>query len=210
MSEATDVLNRFAPQLRWVVEHLRDKFNLQDHEIDDLKQEARLQILCYAGLIAWPTKQGRHKGILVEWKNKTEGVESEIKSLLAYELRLDLTRIITSGSKQLLIDDRSIDELMESDQEPSEPSHETESDNNMDETQYLRRYPEFAMSVLDGLSQDEIAARQGITDRTVRNRIAGQKRSFLSTQLRKRGIVVEGDETMDELEEAYGYARVVR
>src|SRR3954469_10054311 len=100
MTEASAVLDRFAPQLRWVVDHLKDKFGLLDHELDDLRQEARLQVLCYAGLIPWPTKNGRHKGILAEWEVKTGGIESDIKALLAYELRLDLTRIISGGSKQ--------------------------------------------------------------------------------------------------------------
>jgi len=106
--------------------------------------------------------------------------------------------------------DETVDELVGFDNEPSEPSHETEWDNQMDEARYLRKYPTFARNILDGISQPELANQLGVSLPTVERRIRGEKRSFLTDTLRRANLIVEGDETMDELEEAYGYVTKVR
>lgn len=209
MTDADEILHRFNGQVNRVMEYLRTTFQLPECDIEDWRQEANMRVLCYAGLVPWPTNPGRHFGLLTGWHALTNGVESEIQALLYYELRLDMCEAIGRSFDKLppaISEDEkdiSVVDIPGTRFEPSEPSFENGAINDMDEARLLRRYPLFARNVLDGVTQEKLAADLGIPLRTVERRIAGEKRSFLLTMLKRRGIVVEGDEPMHELEEAY-------
>ena len=206
MQDAADILDRFAVQIRWVVWSIRKSFKLEYHYIDDLTQEASLLVLSYAGIVP-----GIHYGRLKHMESEADYTESRVKSLLAMTLRLDLTQKVSRSLMRVPPKgNKTLDNLIESGTEPSEPSHESETHERMDETKYLRRYPLFARNVLDGVSQPILAELLGVSLPTVERRIRGEKRSFLASQLRRRGIVVEGDESMSELEEAYRYSLIER
>jgi hypothetical protein len=208
MADANAVLARFAPQVRRVLRKIQGDFELSDSVMDDWRQEANLYVLCYAGLVPWPTANGRHFGLLSVWE---QGHITEVANMLSTQLRLDLSESIGRAiRKEPAISDQTLDDLAESGKEPSEPSYERESHNDMDESRYIRRYPLFARNVLDGVTQPILAELMGVSLPTIERRIRGEKRSFLASQLRRRGIVVEGDESMAELEEAYQYSLVER
>ena len=190
------ILQRFTPVIDTVIRSVQKKFKVPDCDTDDLRQEANILVLSYAGLIP-----GTHFNELTVIEAKARGDFEQIDNLVSYTLKLDLSQVIRRqrGSKK----QSSLDNLINTDFEPGNPSFEKELINDMDEARLLRRYPLFARNVLDGITQDKLAAELGIDERTVRRRIAGEKRSFLLTMLKRRGIVVEGDEPMYELEEAY-------
>ena len=206
MQDAADILDRFAVQIRWVVWSIRKSFKLEYHNLDDLRQEANLLVLSYAGILP-----GTHYGRLEHMESEADFTESRVKSLLAMTLRLDLTQKVARSLMRVPPPgNKTLDNLIESGTEPSEPSHESETHERMDETKYLRKYPVFARNVLDGITQPELATELGVSLPTIERRIRGEKRSFLASQLRRRGIVVEGDESMSDLEEAYQYSLIER
>ena len=72
------------------------------------------------------------------------------------------------------------------------------------------RYPYLALNVLDGFTQEQIAEANGLSRRTIIRKVNREKYAFLVSYVQKRGLRVEGDETLAELEEAYGYLMGVR
>ena len=78
--EARKVLERFAPQIRWVTDSVMDSFELESHFKDDVRQEAEIQVMAYAGLLdehVWMF------GVLSEWEALAGGDETQVKALLA-------------------------------------------------------------------------------------------------------------------------------
>lgn len=190
----TDVLTKYVRQIEWVCKSVQESFELPDHALEDLQQDAAILILSYAGEIS-----GLHFNKINQLTRIVGDDEAQLKHLVAMTLRLDLTQQVSRELDRIIpVDENPVDDC-----ELSEPSFEQEVFSSMDEARLLRRYPLFARNVLDGVTQDKLAAELGIDERTVRRRIAGEKRSFLLTMLKRRGIVVEGDEPMHELEEAY-------
>jgi hypothetical protein len=49
--DATKVLERFAPQIRWVTTSVMQSFELDYHFRDDVQQEAEILVITYAGLL---------------------------------------------------------------------------------------------------------------------------------------------------------------
>lgn len=207
MTEPNAVLDRFAPQLRWVCDSVQRTYDLLDDDMPDWKQEAKLYVLCYAGIIPWPTKAGRHFGLLNVWES---GEVRDIPAMLATQLRLDLHEAVYRSISKTL-PTTSLGELIENQEfDLEDPNSEADLYNHEQANRLSRQYPELAMAAIEGMSQEQIAAKQGITDRTVRNRITAQKRSYLTDQLRRANLIVEGDETMGELEEAFTNVSKVR
>lgn len=205
MTDPSTVLDRFAPQLRWIVESIHSSFELPEHELDDLRQEANILLMSYAGIIP-----GRHHGALAEIEMQVEGDESQIKHVLAFRLRKDLTEQVSRAQRKVLpTSDTTIDDLLTSGDEPECESYEREYFEMLDESRMREKYPEFAMATFDGMSVADIMARTDKSKRTVMYRIADQKRSFVSAKLRSKGLVVEGDETLEELEEALQHLNAI-
>jgi hypothetical protein len=201
-TEAEVILERFAPQRHWVVNSTMQAFDLPHHLLADLEQDVSELVLSYAGLMP-----GRHYGILKSWTKVTGNDERQIKSLLAYELRIDLAQLVArSQKKEHSNGTTSLESLLENNQEPIETDFEETMVYRMDsEDRYRKRYPEFTLHVIDGMPQVEIADKLQISDRTVRNRIAAQKRSFLADRVRRAGLRTEGTETFEELQEALDF-----
>ena len=180
---------------------------LRDHDLEDdyyarneLEQQARIFVITYAGLMP-----GWQSGKLAEWTKRAGGDEKQIRLLMANQLKLALSQVLCRQSDSRVI---SLDEILESGLEPVERDTEDQAERTADQLEaarYRELYPTLALNVFDGLTQAEIAAADGVTRRAVEYRIAKEKRAFLMAYLARRGLAVEGGETIEELTEAYGY-----
>jgi hypothetical protein len=203
MIEPIAVLDRFSRVINRVITSIMVNLELPSQTREDIHQDASILLLSYAGVI-----EGIHHKKLFEIENLCEDDETRIETLISETLKHDLNqRILRELNKQLPFTDESLDMIVESSREPG---YLEDVIDQMDETRLRQRYPEFVMFVIDGLTQEAIAEIQKISIDTVQRRIFGQKRSFLLTRVKQCGIVVEGDESIDELEEAYQHAQVVR
>lgn len=210
--EAKSVLSRFGPQLRWTVQSVVTSFELSHQEYEELRQIAEILVITYAGLMSKPTWGA---GRLGKWADIASD-ESQVKHLLARQLRIDLTQIVTRqidhNAKHFQL--TSLDTLIsEDDNTPGDEPGDFEwedrviatVDNSRESKRLHRLYPEFTMNTVEGFTQAEIAEKTGIPLRTVKRRIANQKHQFLVDSCTRRGLKTEGDETDEELQEAYDY-----
>lgn len=205
MTDPSTVLDRFAPQLRWIIDSIRSSFELPEHEIDDLRQEANILLMSYAGLMP-----GTHYGALAEIETSVNGDEKQVRHVLAFRLRKDLTQQVSRAQRRLInVSDTTIDDLLTSGDEPECESYEREYFEMLDESRMREKYPEFAMQTFDNKSIADIMAATENSRATVFRRIDAQKRSFISAKLRSKGLVVEGDETLEELEEALQHLNAI-
>lgn len=194
--EAQKLLERFAPQLRWVVDSVMQSFELEPHFKDDIRQEAEIRLLAYADL--FDASIDGH-GRLAKWSYQAKGEESQIKAMLAYQLRIDLakdvSRMIHRNGDQSMHDslDRIQDEwdaepqcgpgeTFNVQEPPAEPS--INYDTIMDalanpDTRYLRRFveefPFLAMQAIGELSVDEIRKQAKVSRRTVMYRLSCER-----------------------------------
>lgn len=166
-STAETVLGRFDRQISRAVYQVHSTYPAID--TDDIRLEANVLVVTYAGLMP-----GRHHGILRHWAKEVNGDEAQIRGLLAYELRLDLLRILGPAESRRLPAD-SIDAMPTTRQPSYEP--ETAWVNRLDLDGYVsREYPYLTLSAVDGLSVEEIAdvTRESIP--TVKRRLAVERR----------------------------------
>lgn len=203
-----NVLDRFSNQIGWVVDSVMESFELEDHFYDDLRQEANIRVLTFAGIL-----EGYDEGLLFKFVKKAEGDEKQVKAMLGKQLRLRLSQLVSRQIEKNNGESMtgSLDALVEEGREPVDETFEARTINLVNGGSLLdmhERYPYLAANILDGFTQDQIAEAMNITSRTVRNRIMREKRQFLIDYLTRAGLVVEGDETLDELSEAFGYLRV--
>ena len=215
-TQARETLERFAPQLRWVVDSVMRSFQLSHHYRNEVEQEARILLTSYADLFDTPIWG---HGKLAEIEALVSGDEKRVKSLVARQLRIDLSQTIARQSeREGVFHTDSLDELTEEGFEVSDNGlGERTTIETIDSSQEFDRahrlYPSFARNVLDGMTQEAIAEADGVTDRTVRNRIEREKAAFLADQerykligqIQEHGLMVEGNETLDDLREAVKY-----
>jgi CRP-like cAMP-binding protein len=205
-TQARNVLERFGSQIIWVVDSVANSFDLEPHFRDDLKQDAKIRVLTYADLM-----EGWGHGRLFRWVKKTQGEENQVKALLARQLRIDLSQIVSRqvGKTDGLTMPDSLDEMIEEGDEPVDELFETRVLDLVvgSETDMHDRYPWLSLNVLDGYTQDQIAEANGVSRRTVIRKIGREKYAFLISYVKRQGLRIEGDETMAELEEAYGYLK---
>ncbi len=166
--EAHKVWNRFSAETRYAVQITVRTFAPSVEEADAW-QEARMLVLSYAGLI-----QGRLHGKLAQWEQLETSGDGNVRRLLSAQLCRDLYQIF--GRQE----DRSLS-CMPLETLPPRRIPVTEPEDGWiaaaDRDSYVRReYPNLAMSTMDELTEEEIAARTEVTDRTVRNRLAAEKR----------------------------------
>jgi hypothetical protein len=200
---AERVLDRFAiPMGLAVSQVMRDRCMESDSSLrDELEQEARVLVITYAGLL-----RGWHSGKLNNWTAEAKGDEEQINLLVTNSLKMDLGQIL---GRQLQKGDRlvSLDLMLEQGIDPADNHWEDRVTDHIDNRSQGRRYrelyPTLARNVLDGFTQEEIAEADGVDARTVRRHIAKEKRAFLLDFVQRRGLTVDGDETMEELTEAY-------
>lgn len=194
------VLERFAPQLRWVVDSVIDSFELEPHFRDDITQEGRNLLMSYASLFKVPVWGD---GRLAKFESQAKGDEGQIKALLARQLRIDLSqitsRMIHRNGDESMHD--SLDRIQEEyDREPQSGPGETfntvqppdEPSVDYDDvmttladpgSRYLRRFvkefPFLAMQAIGELSVDQIRKAAKVSRRTVMYRLA-QERELLA------------------------------
>lgn len=161
-------------------------------EFDDVQQEAGLLVLSYSGLI----KNGRLPGKLREWEQVARGDDAQVKRLLASQLHMDLNQ---KYARDL---DRGVDETP-SDQLPESSALETYASHDVNWSDY----PYLTRHYRDGMTSKEIAEDEGVDRSTITRRITKEKHHFLTRYLTKAGLIVEGDESLAELTEAYGYLK---
>ena len=197
---ATEVLERFAPQIRWVTDSVMQSFELEPHFKDDVKQEARTLIMSYASLFNEPVWGD---GRLAKFEAQAGGDESQVKALVARQLRIDLaqitSRLVHRNGEQSMHD--SLDRIRdEYEREPQCGPGETynvaappaDPTVNYDEvmvtladpgTRYLRRFvrefPFLAMQAIGEMSVDDIRKKAGVSRRTAMYRLA-QERELLA------------------------------
>lgn len=167
MATAEAVISRFDRQISKAVHQVADLCPAAD--VEDIRSEAETLVVTYAGMMP-----GRHHGILRHWATEVDDNESRIRGLLAYELRLDLLRIFASAESRYVYTD-SIDAMPLTRQ----PSYEPESGwiAQIDLDGYVtREYPYLKLSAVDQLSVEEIADSTGEGVRTVRRRLAVERR----------------------------------
>ena len=195
-TEALALLERFAPQLRWVVDSVVESFELEPHFRDDVTQEGRNLLMSYAGLFEVPVWGD---GRLAKFELQAKGDEGQIKALLARQLRIDLTqitsRMIHRNGEQSMHD--SLDRLREEfEREPQSGPGETynvtappvDPTVDYDEvmltladpgSRYLERlvkeYPLTAMQVIGEMPLSEIRKRAGLTQRQVTYKLKLEK-----------------------------------
>jgi hypothetical protein len=166
-TEAETVLARFDRQITKVTYQVHSTYPAAD--ISDIRQEADILVITYAGLMS-----GRHHGILREWVSRVGGDEAQIRGLLYYELRLDLLEVFGRAEAQRIPTD-SIDAMPPTRQ----PSYEPEDSwvNRIDLNGYVaREYPYLSLSAVDELSVEEISDVTGEAVRTVKRRLAIERR----------------------------------
>jgi DNA-binding transcriptional ArsR family regulator len=182
--DAASVLDRFAPQIRWVTDSVMQSFDLEYHFRDDVRQEAEILVITYAGLLDFRVARF---GQLLRWEAEVSGDESRIKSILAYNLRINLaeniSRLIHRNGDESMHD--SLDRIREAfDSEPQSGPGETfntaeppeEPSVNYDDamaaladpgSRYLRRFvkefPFLAMQAIGELPISEMRKRSGLT-----------------------------------------------
>lgn len=217
-TQATDTLERFAPQLRWIVDSVMRTFQLDPYHRDEVEQEAQILLISYADLMGKPM-DGHGKLTRIEElvaSNETRvNDETRVKALIGRQLRIDLQKLVARQSeREGVFHTSSLDELSEEGFDTSDNGiGERTTIENIDaarETDRVHRlYPNLARNELDGMTQEQIAAADGVTDRTVRNRIEREKVAFVDDQeryklvgqIQAKGLMVEGNETLDELRE---------
>lgn len=195
-TEAVKLLERFAPQLRWVTDSIMQSFDLESHFKDDVRQEAEILVITYAQLL---DEHVSYAGQLARWEKSANGDETQIKSLLAYNLRINLSKIVSRmihrNGDQSMHD--SLDRIREEyDREPQGLPGETynvvepppEPEVNYDDvmealadpgTRYLQRfvreYPFLAMQVIGEMPVEAIAKQARVSRRTAMYRLSQER-----------------------------------
>jgi hypothetical protein len=194
--EANTVLERFAPQLRWVVDSIMSSFELEPHFKDDVKQEGQILLMSYGSLFDEPQWGD---GRLAKFEIQANGDESQVKALIGRQLRIDLSqvtsRMIHRNGDESMHD--SLDRIQdEYELEPQSGPGETfnvatpPADPTVDYedvmvtladpgTRYLRRfvkeYPFLAMQVIGEMSIDDIRKKAGVSRRTAMYRLSAER-----------------------------------
>lgn len=165
---AQAVLTRFRTQINHAARLTVSGFE-PAVELDDAMQEASLLVLSYAGII-----KGTHYRTLMRAERDAEGNEQRVRKIISSKLKRDLMQEL--GRLAVRTETcASLENLPES----REPTHDPEDGwiSRMDLKGYVRKeYPYLYMTAVEELPQDIIAAITGQTDRTIRNRLAIEKR----------------------------------
>jgi hypothetical protein len=207
-AEQKALLERFDNQVNWVCWSVAESFGLPNHglNVDDLREEAIVLVITYAGYNDEASDGSKR---LAKWIKDANGDDDQVQHFLARQLRIDLSRIVG----RYLKDETDLVSLSNPNLENVLAGLDMEdvvidrADRERESRSVRKSYPTFARSVLDGLTQEEIAAELKVTSRTVRNRITTEKRAYLIDFVTRHGLCCEGDETIGELVEAYNNLR---
>lgn len=206
--QALALLERFSSQLRWTVQSVVQTLDLPNEYYGIVRNRAEAWLMTYASLDKSPSDG---YGRLDAWIEHTQGDENQIKHLVAMQLRRDLTKhylrvMKRNGNEQEYVS--SFEVLVNTSNEPTDDNWESRTIINMgsradNETRLMRKYPLLSANVLEGTTQAELANHMEVGHATIERRIAGEKRNFLADFLKHNGLHIEGNETLEELQEAY-------
>jgi hypothetical protein len=166
-TEADTVLARFDRQITKATYQVHCTYPAAD--TDDIRQEASILVTTYAGLMP-----GRHSGILRDWERRVNDDESQVRGLMAYELRLDLLRIFGRAEAQRIPTD-SIDAMPDTRQPSYEPEGSWAARIDLD-GYVAKEYPYLTLSAVDGLSVEEVSIVTSESVATVKRRLAVERR----------------------------------
>lgn len=169
MTEAGALFERFYREIAWAVRQVARM--LPDRgamDIDDIRQEALISVATYAGLMP-----GWHSGKLAKWEALAD--EREVRRLLCATLRSDLAQTI--GRKLAPEIALPLGELVPS-QEPSSAFEAALMASLAREAGIREAYPYLCRSVLDGLTEPQIASEAGVSVRTAKRRLAAERLAF--------------------------------
>lgn len=196
---ANAVLSRFDDIIQTIAGSVAETYSAVTEQ-EDAEQDARLLVLSYAGLVPG----GRHAGKLADIEQEAEGDEIRIKRILATQLKLDLYQ--DYGRQLAKIPQTVSIEVLPEQLHPSYSMEDAILD-HIDVDQLRLDFPFLTARYLDGLTAQEVADAAGVSLRTVAYKVAKEKDVFLVHFLTSRGIRVEGNESAEELLEAYGYLK---
>ena len=196
---ARQVLDRFASQIRWVTDAVMNSFSLEPIFRDDVRQEAEILVITYAGLLH---KHAAYSGQLRRWAANVSNNETRVKALLAYNLRINLCQwasrwIHRNHGETMML---RLDDYLEDGKAPApnfdgkygdqlnQPLVEAAEDTCLNamllaeqEAELRHEYPYFTAQVLDGLSIDELRDLESrkITRPQVTYRLKKEKTQFI-------------------------------
>ena len=194
---AAQILERFERTVKLVAYGVADTFPAVT-ELDDTEQEARILILSYAGLV----DGGRLPDQLAKAEFLSNGDESQIQRLIATQLRMDLNQIF-GRERDKHLPTTPLDNIPEN----YLPAAFDVRESIKSDSEFRRFYPTLAAWLLDDLTHEDIADMGTVSVRTVERHIAKEKRAYLTRYAQKGGLRVEGDETLDELQEACAHLK---
>ncbi len=165
----SEVVARFWPRITGVSRSVAVTFG-NAVDADDVRQEAVILVLSYAGVTA-----GWHHGKLAAWERLAAGDEARVNALLARTLRLDLSRLL--GRR---LDRRIFTTPLQCVPPREEPSDDGTEDRVLDGMRggagTLRgQYPMLVRHFLDGYPVRQIAADEGVCAAAVWKRMAKEK-----------------------------------
>jgi hypothetical protein len=221
--EARRILGLYAPQVRWTVDYVMDRFELESAFKDDIRQEAEILLITYAGLI---NRHVAYEGQLHRWAKKVDNDPVRLKAIVGYNLRVNLAKYASrmihrtgdeSMHPRLDIGDAERGEYPLWDKALYRPKYLLPSSdsfiqvsNGMTEQEIRENYPYLALLILDGLTWRQIRDKRPegkqVSRATVARRFSTEKRRFLEDLITSKGLIVEGDESLDELAEALHHA----
>jgi hypothetical protein len=166
---AEDLFRRYAKEINWAVRQaarlLPDRAAI---DLDDIRQEAFICLATYAGLMP-----GHHAGRLAEWE--TLGDDLAVRRYLCATLRADLVQLV--GRRIAPESPLPLGELG-ADAGPSVSFEDALAD-DLSLAEGLRAsYPCLCATVLDGMTEVQIAHEAGVTRHTVINRLAAERAAF--------------------------------
>jgi hypothetical protein len=165
----SEVVARFQLRIKWVSESVAVAFGDQV-EPEDLRQEAVILVLSYAGIAA-----GWHHDKLSTWEHIAGGDEAGVNALLARTLRLDLSRM-TGRRLDRVIAAASLHAIPPG-EEPFDVGFEDRMIDRMKHgmTPLRRKYPTLVRHFIDGYTEREIALDEGVSVQAIWKRIAKEK-----------------------------------
>lgn len=162
--------------------------------VEDATQDARLMLLSYAGLV----DGGRHPGKLDQIAEQVNYDQKRISKILSTQIRLDLSQEYGRELESRL-PETSLERVAET---------TATSDDFLSKDLSWEQYPYLVRHYRDRMTGQELADADGVDRATVTRRIAREKRQFLINYITSHSkLIVEGDESMDDLTETYGHLK---
>jgi hypothetical protein len=172
---AEQALTRFDRQIKTAAHYVANKF-APEAELDDVTQEASIMILQYTGTMPG----GRHNNCIAKVERDAERDEARVCKIILTKLYLDLENKIgreVAKYRNEIPTDLNPETLREPGSDSYDPTDGMMSEIDFErELPRLRRdYPHLIASVVDELTETEIAEALGVDRSTVNRHITQEK-----------------------------------